>query len=115
MVAKVFISQAAIDAWVASGEADLRDSDLLLRSNSVRLGLVPASLFMSVSGGEVDAHQLIGKVKDHATLTAMKAEVYMSSVLLGETAYVVEPGFLVVPGPGVDGGRLAAALRALGM
>ncbi len=114
MAAKVFISQAAVDAWVSSGGADFRGQYLVLRAGDVTLCLAPASLFMNVSGGGEDPNRLVGKVKAPEALSALGAELYMSSVLLGETAYDVEPGFLATPTGGVDGAGLIAALRAVG-
>lgn len=96
MHAKIFVSQSTIDAWVSSEKADLAGSALTLRGGGATLELDPASLFMSVSGGD-DAKGLIGKVKSASALLAMGAEAYMTSVLLGETAYDVESGFLAVP------------------
>ncbi len=115
MYAKIFVSQSTIDAWVSSDKVDLTGSALTLRGGGATLELEPASLFVSVSGGD-DAKGLVGRVISAGTLSAMGAEAYMASVLLGDTAYDVSPGFLaapLVPPPRPEDARaLLAALRA---
>ena len=112
MSAKVFISQGAIDSWVSSDQADLSGNVLSFRGRSGSLQLVPASLFRRVSAGKDDPHTLVGKVLDEEAVLALGGETYMSSVLLGETAYDVEPGFVGVPGD-ADARSVVETLRAL--
>lgn len=97
MAARVFISQSAIDSWVSSEQAELAGNRLTFRAHPGALQLAPASLFRRVSAGQTDPHSLVGKVLDEEAVLAMGGETYMSSVLLGETAYDVEPGFVGEP------------------
>lgn len=55
--------------------------------------------FMKVSGADGDPHDLLGKVKDEKALEEMGADHYMNSVIMGDTAYDVQPGFLGDPLP----------------
>jgi len=55
--------------------------------------------FLNVSGSDADPHDLLGKVKDELELVEMGAEHYMTSVILGDTAYDVQVGFIGVPLP----------------
>lgn len=112
MPPKVFISQGAIDGWVSSEQADLAGNVLTFKSRPGALQLVPASLFKRVSAGKDDPHTLVGKVLDEEAVLALGGEAYMSSVLLGETAYDVEPGFLGEPA-GTDTRAIVDTLRAL--
>lgn len=65
-----------------------------------RFAIKSAVRFMKVSGGDSDdPHDLIGKVKDEEELVAMGAEQYMTSVILGDTAYDVQVGFVGDPLP----------------
>ena len=112
MPGKLFISQAAIDAWVSSERVDLQGEVMTLRDGAGALRLRAASYFRQVAGQGEDHRSLIGRVKDEDALTALGAEAYMTSVLFDDTAYDVEPGFLATPvGDLTDGGR--AALVAL--
>jgi hypothetical protein len=97
MSARVFISQSAIDSWVSSEQAELAGNRLSFRAHPGALELVPASLFRRISAGQTDPHSLVGKVLDEEAVLALGGETYMSSVLLGEIAYDVEPGFVGVP------------------
>lgn len=106
MSARIFISQAALDTWVSTERVDLQGDVLSLRPDGSAMTLVPASVFKSVSGGP-DRHGLVGKVKDEAAVAALGAEAYMTSVILGDAAYEVEPGFLAIPVANDPAGRLA--------
>ena len=64
--------------------------------NEARQGL-PRHYFEADVGGSGDPHGLLGRVKETASLAAMGAEHYMDSVLLGDSAYKVTPGFTGVP------------------
>jgi hypothetical protein len=116
MPGKLFISQAAIDAWVSTEKVELRGEILALRDGSGTFRLQAASLFRRVAGGGDDRRGLIGKVKGEDAMNALGAEAYMTSVLFDDAAYDVEPGFLAIPvGELPDGGQRAlAALRVAG-
>ena len=82
----------------------------------------PAVYFERVDGSEPDAYQLVGTVKSAQELAQMGAEHYADSVVVGDYAYTVKPGFLAVP-VGADGtetvldstawGRLLGGFEAL--
>jgi len=94
---KIFIPQEIVDRWVASDRVDLSGEVLTFRGRPVALRMVPGYFFDRVSGGTDDAHGLLGRAKAGAAIAALGAEAYMNSVILGETAYDVEPGFLAKP------------------
>jgi hypothetical protein len=108
MAAKVFISQGVIDSWVSSDQAEISGSQLSFRARPGTLELVPASLFKRISAGKTDPHSLVGE----EAILALGGEAYMTSVLLGETAYDVEPGFLGALAP-ADTQAVVETLRAL--
>src|SRR4051812_24719008 len=113
MFAKVFISQAAIDSWISSDQVEVSGSLLSFRSRAGALTLIPAAHFRSVAGGKDDPHGLVGKVKDEESVLVLGGETYMSSVLIGETAYDIEPGYLGTPASPADAGLVISTLRAL--
>jgi hypothetical protein len=113
MAVKIFISQGAIDGWVSSDQAEIAGSMLSFKGRAGALDLVPASLFRRISAGLTDPHTLVGKVLDEEAILALGGETYMSSVLLGEIAYDVEPGFVGVPAGGTDARTVVDSLRAL--
>jgi hypothetical protein len=96
-MARLFISQERLDAW--SGEDRVKvDGDVMTLSNDGRsFRLRPAVRFMKVSGNAEDLHTLLGKVKTVDALQKMGGEHYLESVILGETAYDVQTGFVGEP------------------
>ena len=50
--------------------------------------------FMKVAGGEADPNDLLDRVKTEVELSEVGAELYMDSVIHGDVAYDVQPGFI---------------------
>ena len=99
---RIYVSQALVDRWLVGGHIEL-DGDLLrLASPPTSLFINPAVFFERVDGGDADPHQLVGCVKSSQELAQMGAEHYDTSVVLGDHAYTVQPGFIAVP-VGADG------------
>lgn len=97
MTVKVFIPQAVIDGWVASDRVEISGDVLTFRADAVALRVSAASYFKTVSAGSDAPFGLLGRVKSEEEIARLGAEAYMSSVIVGETAYEVEPGFVGVP------------------
>ncbi|MCP4446059.1 MAG: hypothetical protein GY811_12040 [Myxococcales bacterium] len=56
--------------------------------------VVPAVRFMKVAGDEQDPNDLLNRVKTEEELVEIGADLYMNSVIHGEIAYEVQPGFV---------------------
>lgn len=95
-MAKVqFFTQKMIDQWVAERRAEFDGETLkVLVGNRSVYRLKPATMFLDIIDG-TDTRGLKGKVLSEDHLQALKADVYLDSGLIGETAYKVEPGFVV--------------------
>jgi hypothetical protein len=104
MSVKLFIPQETVDAWLSTERVNLDKEMLQLLGSGVVLRLVPGCYFTTVQAGSDEPFKLLGKVKTKAAVTALGAEMYMNSVILGETAYEVEVGFVAkaVAGAGTD-------------
>ena len=113
MTFRVFLSQMTIDEWVASDRVDLQGEYMTLRPAGVRLALTSAAFFKSAAGGSEDVHGLVGKVKDQSAIDALGGEAYMSSVVVGDSAYDVEPGFVATADGMSSNTSLLAAIAAL--
>ena len=99
---RIYVSQALVDRWLGEGRIEL-DGDLLrLAGPRTSLFINPAVYFECVDGGDADPHQIVGCVKSSQELAQMGAEHYDTSVVLGDHAYTVQPGFIAVP-VGADG------------
>jgi hypothetical protein len=97
MSVKVFIPQDIVDSWVTADKVDLSGEVMTFRSAGLALRMVPGYYFDHVAGGSDEGHNLLGRAKVKAAINAMGAEAYMNSVILGETAYEVEAGFVAKP------------------
>ena len=97
MAVKVFIPQDVVDSWVTADKVDLDGEIMTFRGLGMALRMVPGFFFAQLSGGSDEGHNLLGRAKVKAAIAAMGAEVYMNSVILAETAYEAEPGFIAKP------------------
>ena len=95
---KLFLPQKTLEDWSMSDKADLEEGRLVVRESKSSHAVVAAVHFVKVISG-TDAHQLTGRVKTMKQLDELGAEHMMDSVLLGETAFEVVPGYVadVVP------------------
>jgi len=91
---KLFLSQQMLEEWAASDKADVHDNGLLLAGQPVRYPVVPAVHLTHLVSGPDDLG-LLRKVKTDAQLQSVGAERLADSVLAGETAYDVVPGYVV--------------------
>ena len=78
---------------------------MTLTADGRSFAIRPAVLFTRVAGPEEDPHGLLGTVLDDEALAKMGADHYMTSVIIGETAYDVQGGFLGDPIPPGARGR----------
>jgi hypothetical protein len=112
-VARLFVSQAQMDQWTAGGKVGLRDDLMTVPAMNRTFRIEGAVRFIKVVDGE-DSQGLVGKVKSVIDLAALGAEHYGNSVILDETAYECEEGFLGAPedaAAGTDGEGLASLGR----
>lgn len=121
---RVFVSQNCIDRWHGAGGIAL-DGELLrfYAVPGTSLFINPSVYFERIDGGETDPYDIVGSVKTASELAQMGAEHFATSVVLGDYAYTVNPGFIASP-VGPDGapvmldpgtwGQVVGAIEALG-
>jgi hypothetical protein len=93
----LFVSQSLLDIWAGQGRVDLDAHSITLLSGEGqgrRYALEPAVRFLDVADGGGDPHQLVARVKTLAQVRELGGDVVADSVVLGEVAYQVEPGYL---------------------
>ena len=98
-MARLFISHERLDAWSAEDRVDVQGDVMTLTADGRAFTIRPAVLFTQVSGADDDPNELLGTVLDETALSEMGADHYMDSVIVGETAYDVQSGFLGDPIP----------------
>ncbi len=113
---RVFIPQVTLDEWLAEGRAELRASELRLEPEGWNLRLVEAVRVLREVTGAADLYDIVGRVKSASFLAELGAELLGASMIIGNLAYEVVPGFVVTPGAGSrtsSAGPGAAAGRPL--
>lgn len=100
MAVKIFIPQDQVDTWVTTEKVDLAGEIMTFRKSRISLRVVPAYFFDHASAGSDAALALVGRVKTKAAVHALGAQVDQRSIIVGETAYDVQAGFVGKP---IDG------------
>ncbi len=88
----MFIGQSTLEAWLDSGHADLLDGEVLLKRANRAYRLDPAVRFLATISGSDSA--LLGKVLGEARVVELGGEILGDSVLFGDAAFQIEPGFI---------------------
>ena len=94
---RVFFPQSALDQWLDDGRIELADNQLVVKAEARRYRLVEAEHILAVVSDGPDVYDLSGRVKTVAFLHELGAELLGDSMLIGELAYQVVPGFLGTP------------------
>jgi hypothetical protein len=94
---RVFFPQAALDQWIVDGVVEIQSNELTILGEGRRYRLAEAvRVVREVSGGE-DPNELVGRVKAKGYLEQLGAEIVENSMLVTDTAYDVEPGWVGIP------------------
>lgn len=114
---RVFFPQEVLDLWLVDGRVDLRQNELTLVDREDPTGrpgrtyrVTEAVRVLSEVTGAGDPHELVGRVKAKTFLEQLGAEILEGSMILGDNAYDVVPGWMGVSAdegagdPGADGG-----------
>jgi hypothetical protein len=92
---KIFFSQRILDSLTDEGKIKLDGNVItLLTPDKPSFDLEPAFRFVRTSDGGPDPHGFVGQIKYEKDVKALNAEVYLNSIIYGETAYEVELGFI---------------------
>ena len=94
---RVFFPQALLDAWISDERVDVTYDVLVLKDESRQFRIVEALHVVRDVAGGGDAHKLVGRVKTREQLAALGAEVLETSLVVGDDAYDVVPGFVGEP------------------
>jgi hypothetical protein len=108
---RVFFPQAALDQWLVDGAVDLRGTELTIVAEARRYELAEAVRVLREVTGATDEQDLVGRVKPKAALEEKGAEILESSMIVGDNAYDVVPGWLGTPIGSFDD-HVASAERA---
>lgn len=109
MSVKVFIPEERALAWASMDKIDLAGEIMTFRKSRIALRVVAAYFFDHLAAGSDERLHLLGKAKTKAAVSALGAEISVSSAIIGDAAYDVQAGFIGKP---LDGGCTVEALVA---
>ena len=94
---RVFFPQEALDQWLSEDKVELTDRELVIKGDGRRYRIVEAVRVLREVSSNEDAHEIVGKVKSVNFVTELGAELLESSMVVGDNAYEVVPGFVGSP------------------
>jgi hypothetical protein len=94
---RVFFPQQALDLWLADASVDLAGTELTILAEARRYQIAEAIHVVTEVTGSADANDVVGRVKSKVFFEELGAELLETSMILGDNAYDVEPGWLGVP------------------
>jgi len=94
----LFLPEEQMEAWALEEKVDLKDRRLVIAGEPQSFPLVSAVYFEKLDSGE-DEQALLGRVKTTAQLVELKVEQMGESAIIGETAYRVQPGYVITVEP----------------
>ena len=99
---RIFFPQAALDECIIDGHIELSGGELMIVSEKRTYRVAEAVRVVTEVTGAEDVNELIGKVKSVAFLQELGAELLETSMLIGDNAYDVVPGFTGFPSTSYD-------------
>lgn len=94
---RLFVPEAALEAWLVDGTAEMKGQDLLIKAEQRSYRLAEGVRVVREVSGEPDVNELVGRCKTRAFLKELGAEIVESSMVLDNNAYDVVPGFIGTP------------------
>ena len=91
---RVFFPQSAVDQWGIDGKIDLVVGELILLAEGRRYKVEEAIRIVTEVTGANDDRKIIGKVKPKRALDEIGAELLETSMILGDNAYDIVPGWM---------------------
>ncbi len=96
---KLFLPQKTLEEWALADKADLADGKLVVKDGGSMHPVTSAVHFQKLASGE-DALGLLHRVKTTEQLTALNAEHFADSCIVGDVAYEVVEGYITEVQPG---------------
>lgn len=94
---RLFFPQLAVDQWGIDGKIDLTSNELIVLADGRRYKVEEAVRVVAEVTGANEEHKLVGKVKPRRALEEIGAEILENSMIVGDNAYDVVPGWMATP------------------
>jgi len=94
---RIFLPQDLLDHWLEQGSIELGPDELMIFPQRRRYRLVEAVRVVSEVTGAPDPFDIVGSVKTLGFLLELGAELLGDSMIVGDAAFQVVPGWLGTP------------------
>jgi hypothetical protein len=94
---RVFFPQLLLDQWGIEGKIELTGNELVVLAEGRKYRIDECVYVVAEVTGANDPHGFLGKVKPKGLLEQMGAEILENSMILGDNAYDVVPGWAGIP------------------
>ncbi|MBS2017233.1 MAG: hypothetical protein JST00_30400 [Deltaproteobacteria bacterium] len=94
---RVFFPQLAVDEWGIEGKIDLTGNEIIVLADGRRYKVEEAVRIVAEVTGANEEQKLVGKVKPKRALDEIGAEILENSMILGDNAYDIVPGWMATP------------------
>lgn len=94
---RVFFPEDALNEWVADDHVDFNGDELTFKNEARRYRIIEAVRVLREVTDGIDPNDLLGKVKSRKYLDELGAEILEGSMIIGDNAYDVTPGFVGAP------------------
>lgn len=94
---RVFFPQASLDQWAVEGKIELTPTELVVLAEGRRYEIHEVVHVVAEVTGAADPHGLLGKVRSTSDLESIGAEILENSMIIGDNAYDVVPGWAGTP------------------
>ncbi len=91
---RIFVSQQRMQQWTEDGKVSVENNVMTLPTLGKSFRLTEALHITKVVSEGGDVHSLIGRVKTSDQVRALGAEAYHDSLIIEDTAYECEAGFV---------------------
>jgi hypothetical protein len=93
----IFVNAPLLGQWVMAGRVDVLDGTLTVRNTGETFAAIEAVRVLVEATGTGDPQGWVGRVYSAVELRALGAELLDRSLLVGELAYDVDPGYFLQP------------------
>ena len=102
---RIFVSQRRVQQWTEEGRVAIDGNQMTLPELGRTFKLTEAFYVQRAVSEDGDQFKLAGRVKTRTQIATLGGEVFLNSLIIGDTAYEGDPGFIGEPAGAPRTGR----------
>lgn len=106
---RIFVSQRRVQQWTEEGRVTIDGNQMNLPELGRTFKLTEAFYVQRAVSEDGDQFKLAGRVKSRTQIATLGGEVFLNSLIIGDTAYEGDPGFIGEPVSASRSGRNSAS------